>query len=168
MERFNFIVLFAATLVPLLIGFIWYNPKIGFGNAWLKASGMTEENARGANMALVFGLTLLFSLFVAFVMHILVIHQIHTIALLSNQPDSAEPGSESSTLLKNFMNLYGNSYRTFKHGAFHGTMAGITLSIPILGIPALFERKSFKYVAIHAGYWIVSMALMGGIICAFA
>ena len=37
--------------------------------------------------------------------------------------------------------------------------------MPILGIQAMFEKKSFKYVAINAGYWIVTLAIMGGIIC---
>jgi len=41
------------------------------------------------------------------------------------------------------------------------------LALPIVGIPALFERKGFNYIAINAGYWIVSMALMGGVLCAF-
>jgi hypothetical protein len=29
----------------------------------------------------------------------------------------------------------------------------------------MFEKKSVKYVAINAGYWIVTLAIMGGIIC---
>lgn len=168
MEKFNFVPLLIATALPLVIGFVWYSPKIGFGKAWMKATGITEDSAKGANMVLIFGLTILFSFLVAFIMHMLVIHQMHTIALLSNQPDSREPNSESMALLKQFMERYGNSYRTFKHGAFHGTIAGIALAIPIIGVPALFERRSFKYVAINAGYWIVCMALMGGVICAFA
>ena len=161
-------VLLVATFLPLVIGFIWYNPKIGFGNAWMKASGMTEENARGANMPLIFSLTLLFSFFVAFTMQFLVIHQFHTLSLLSSQKDFSTAGSESSAMLSRFMELYGTSYRTFKHGALHGTMGGITLAIPIIAVPALFERKGFKYIAINAGYWGVCMGLMGGIICAFS
>jgi len=167
MEATNLLVVLGVTLIPLAVGFIWYNPKIGFGKAWMQASGMTEENARGANMTLVFGLTILLSFFIAFGMHLIVIHQIHVMAILTNQADSHTAGSESITMLNRFMELYGNSYRTFRHGAFHGTLAGIMLAIPILGVPALFERKSFKYVAINGGFWVVSMALMGGIICAF-
>lgn len=168
MEKLNFLVLLAATLVPLVVGFVWYNPKIGFGKAWMSATGITEENARGANMVVVFGLTVLFSFLLAFIMHLLVIHQVHIVALLTHQPDSADPNSQSSVMLKQIMDSYGTSYRTFKHGAFHGTLGGIMLALPIIGVPALFERKSFKYVAIHAGYWIVCIALMGGIICGFA
>ena len=163
----NIVVLLGATLVPLVIGFVWYNPKIGFGKAWMAATGITEEDGKNANMGLIFGLTLLLSFFVAVVMTLLVVHQVHVNALLTHQPDSGDPNSESMALLAKFNELYSTSYRTFKHGAFHGTFAGIMLAFPIIGVPALFERKSFKYVAINAGYWVVCMALMGGIICAF-
>jgi len=164
----NILVILAATLVPLIVGFVWYSPKIGFGKAWMQATGITMDDGKNTNMVLVFGLTILFSFFVAMAMHMLVIHQIHIVSLLTHQPDSKDPNSESMTLLKRIMELFGTSYRTFKHGAFHGTLAGIMLAVPIIGVPALFERRSFKYVAINAGYWIVCMALMGGIICQFA
>lgn len=162
--KLNFPILFAAAVVPLLVGFIWYNRKT-FGNAWMKASGMTEEKAKGMNMGIVFGLTYLFSFFVAFALQFIVIHQYSTIAILSTQPDSQTPGSESMNMLNHFMELYGHSYRTFKHGAFHGTIAAITLALPVLGVNALFERKGGKYIFINLGFWIVCMALMGGIIC---
>ncbi|MDI1354957.1 MAG: DUF1761 domain-containing protein [bacterium] len=156
-----------ATVVPLILGFVWYHPKV-FGNAWMKASGLSVENMKGSNMLLIFGMTTLFSLFIATFMQFVVIHQIHFSSILTNQLDSSDPNSESSLLLKKLMNLYGTSYRTFKHGAFHGTAAGILLALPILGINALFERKGSKYIALNAGYWILCLGLMGGIICAFS
>jgi len=60
---------------------------------------------------------------------------------------------------------YGSNFRTFKHGAFHGILASLMLALPLIGINALFERKGFKYIAINVGYWIVSFAIMGGIVC---
>jgi hypothetical protein len=39
--------------------------------------------------------------------------------------------------------------------------------LPILATNALFERKGFKYIAINAAYWIITLAVMGGIICQF-
>jgi len=62
---------------------------------------------------------------------------------------------------------YGDHFRTFKHGLFHGVLAAITLALPVLGITALFERKPAKYILVNLGYWIVSMALMGGLLAAF-
>lgn len=163
----NFFIILAAAVIPMILGAIWYNPKV-FGNAWMKAADLTEEKLKNANMAKILILSFIFMFFLAFVMQMLVIHQIHTMAILYNQPDSADPNSTSMKLMKQFMELYGNSYRTFKHGAFHGTFAGIMIALPIIGTNALFERKGFKYIAINAGYWIISMALMGGVICAFS
>jgi len=156
-----------ATLVPLALGFIWYHPKV-FGNAWMKAAGISPDSAKGANMKVVFGVTLVFAFFLAVIMQALVVHQGHFTSILTFQPDSADPNSESSLLLKKLMSLYGNSHRSFSHGAFHGTLAGMMIALPIMGINALFERKGFRYIAVNSGYWIVCFALMGGIICAFA
>jgi hypothetical protein len=77
------------------------------------------------------------------------------------------PNTEVGAYFKNFFDTYGMRFRTFKHGALHGTIAGFFLALPIIGITSLFERKSFAYIAIHVGYFIVSLALMGGVICQF-
>ena len=66
------------------------------------------------------------------------------------------------------MDTYGGNFRTFKHGAFHGTLYSVFLVLPLIGINALFERKSWSYVWIHVGYWALTLALMGGVISAFA
>lgn len=58
----NFLIIGLATLVPLVMGFIWYNPKV-MGKAWIKSTGLAEEELRKANMAVVFGLTILFQLY---------------------------------------------------------------------------------------------------------
>jgi hypothetical protein len=165
--KMNFLIILAAAIVPLIIGFIWYNPKV-FGTAWMKAAGVNEEKMKGANMGLIFGLTFLFSFFLSFAMAMIVIHQNHIYSSVMNDPGLADSNSELSLWIKSFMEKYGNNFRTFKHGAFHGIMAGITIALPILGVNALFERKGFKYIAINVGFWAVCMALMGGIICAFA
>ena len=64
-----------------------------------------------------------------------------------------------------FMAEYKDEFRTFKHGAFHGVIAGLFIVLPILGINALFERKSWKYILINVGYWTVTLAIMGAIVC---
>lgn len=166
MATFHWYIPFLAALVPLVIGMIWYNPKV-FGTAWMNATGMTPEKAKGANMPLMFGLTYLMSLFVAFGLMSITIHQMGVFSVLADEPGMKDPNSEVSLLFKGFMEKYGNNFRTFKHGAFHGVLAGIMLALPITAINAMFERRGFKYIMINAGYWIVSMAIMGGIICAW-
>lgn len=70
-----------------------------------------------------------------------------------------------------FLSLYvnhgGAEFQTFKHGALHGVLAALFLGIPVLATNALFDRRSLQYILINAGYWIVSFALMGGILCAW-
>lgn len=163
----NFISLFVAALIPLVIGALWYNPKMGFGNAWMKASGMTEEKMRTGNMALIFGLTYLFGLFLSFELAAMVIHQNHLFSMLVNEPGFMEKGGAAWADYQTFLEKYGDRFRTFQHGAFHGGFSGLLVALPIIGIVALFERRGFRYIAIHTAYWIVTLALMGGLICAW-
>lgn len=162
----NFIVLLCATITPLVVGFVWYNPKV-MGTVWMRATGVTPDAAKDANMPVIFGLTALFSFFIAFMMQSIVIHQFSVEGLLTQQPDFNEPGSQAPVILEQIKSLYWNSYRTFKHGVFHGVLAALFFITPVIGINALFERKGFKYIAVNAGYWIISLGLMGGIICQF-
>lgn len=163
---FTWYIPFITALIPLLVGFVWYNPKV-FGTAWMKATDMTEEKAKKANMVLMFGLTYLFSLIMCVILSSTSIHQLHLFSLFASTPDARLEGSESQTILKQILEKHGTDFRTFKHGAFHGTLLGFVCALPVIGINAIFEMKGFKYIAINAGYWIVAMALMGGVLCAF-
>lgn len=159
----NFIALLLAGIVTLVTGFIWYNPKV-FGTIWMKENNLTHEELRSGNMLKIFGFTYLFSLMITVVVMGLTIHQSGAVGMVGGPPmlESAKPSFAA------FMADYGTAYRTFKHGALHGFMSGLFFAFPIVGINALFERKSWKYIFIHAGYWILTLTLMGGIICAYA
>ncbi len=125
----------AATLVPLVIGAIWYNPRV-MGNFWLRANNTTADNMRGANMALVYiGATVLAFLLAMFM------HQNVTGA-----------GQEDAR------------YITFQHGMVHGTAVTIMLAIPFFGTTALFERRGWNWFLVHIGYWWISLMVMGGIL----
>jgi len=163
----NFPILLLAALVPLIVGFIWYNPKT-FGNAWMKAADISEDKMKGANMAKIFTLTYVLSFLAAFSLQFMVIHQYHIYSTLANDPGFMDPASETGKFITDFMAKYGTNFRTFKHGALHGTLGALFLVLPVLGINAMFERKGFKYIAINTGFWIVSLAVMGGIVCAYA
>ena len=152
-------ILLASTLVPMAIGFIWYNEKT-FGTVWMKETGMTKEKAKEANMIKTFGLTTLFSFLISVSLYQIVIHQgaLHSLVMGDNSEMTQQ-------WLKDEMARYGNNFRTFKHGMVHGFMTGLILILPVVGVSSQFEMKSWKYILITAGYWIVSMMLMGGIIC---
>lgn len=166
MIQLNFPVIALSALIPLVIGFIWYNPKV-FGTAWMHATGVTPEDGKKMNMAVVFGVTYLLGIFFGTALSFLTIHQFGVMSTLLNEPGFKETGSEMNNYFTDFMTKYGHNFRTFKHGALHGTIGGITLALPMIAINAMFERKGFKYIAINTGYWIVCMALMGGVVCAF-
>jgi len=159
--EFNILAIIAAAVSALVVGFVWYNPKV-FGNAWMQAADMTEEKMKGANMGKIFGLALLFAFLLAFSMQVLVIHQMGAYSMIGGQVNDATLPSFQA-----FMDDYGNAFRTFKHGVLHGVLSGVFIALPILGTNALFERKGAKYIFINSGYWIITMAIMGGIICAW-
>jgi hypothetical protein len=161
----DLLILALTALVPLVIGSIWFSPKV-FGNAWKRAADISEEKKTG-NMAVIFLLTYLLSFMLAAILQALVIHQSHIMSIVLNEPGFGDPKSEVGMVVDSFMAKYGNNFRTFKHGALHGTIAGIFLALPILGINAMFERKKFKYVMINAGFWTICLAIMGGILCQF-
>lgn len=157
----NWIAVIGAALVTLPVGFIWYSPKV-FGTIWMRESGMTEEKAKGSNMAKVFGLAIIFSFILAFMLPTIVIHQVGALQLTGGDPNAALPSYHA------FIADYATHFRTFKHGALHGSILGFMVILPAMAINALFERKSAKYVLINAGYFIVCLAIMGGIICQWA
>lgn len=141
---FNWLALIVASILPLVTGFIWYNPKV-FGTAWMKESGMTEEKAKQMNPAKTYGLAVV----MAFLLALAIWPQV-MLGGTAEMPHGP-----------------GGDYMTFTHGLLHGALMGAFIALPVLATNALFEMKSFKYVMINAGYWVLTMALMGGIINAW-
>ncbi|MBW1656923.1 DUF1761 domain-containing protein [Flavobacterium quisquiliarum] len=161
--KINFFALLISAIVTLVVGFIWYSPKV-FGTIWMKENNLTQEELRKGSMFKIFGLTYIFSLMITMTLMSLTIHQSGAIGMVGGPPlmDSAKPSFAA------FMADYGMAYRTFKHGALHGFMSGLFFAFPLIGINGLFERKSWKYIFIHTGYWLITLTLMGGIVCGFA
>ncbi|CAM3452973.1 DUF1761 domain-containing protein [Flavobacterium longum] len=149
-----------AALASLAIGFVWYNPKV-FGSIWMRETGMTEEKAREANMAVMLLMTLFYSFLIAFILHMVVIHQFGAMGMIGGKPELAKPSYDA------FMADYGTEFRTFKHGALHGFMSGLFFALPVVGTGALYERRSWKYTLVAGGYWVVTCMVMGGIVCAW-
>lgn len=166
MNIVNIAIYLLSALVPLVVGAFWYNPKV-FGNAWLKTSGLTEERARGANVPLIMGLLYLFSILVALALGQMAIHQNSINSLFTMDPDFGNSNTELGQYIDNFMATYGERHRSFGHGVVHGILSGLFFSLPFVSSGAMFERRGAKYIAIHVGYWVVSCAIMGGILCQF-
>lgn len=165
----NLIAIVVAALVPMALGFIWYHEKV-FGKTWMNAAGMTEEKMKNGNMALIFGLSFVFSIMLAMEMNSVAIHDAFIYGATYYATDRTmqpEPGSALAQWVEYYQNNLAASNHTFKHGSFHGMLFGIFLVLPVFATNALFERKSFKYVAVNVAYWIVCLAIMGGIMAAW-
>lgn len=152
----NFLAVLVSAIVPLIIGAIWYSPKV-FGTAWIKASGMTEEKMKSGNMAVIFGVTFVLSVLLAMSVNGMVVHQVAATQLAFTNPDADS--------FKAFMEEFGNLHRSFGHGALHGAIGAIFFVLPVIGINALFERRGWKYILIHVGYWTITLTIMGAILC---
>ena len=155
---FNFYAILAATLVSLVVGFVWYNPKV-FGTIWMQETGMTDEKAQKGNMLKIFGLTIVYSFLISFMLSGMVIHQVGALGMTGGDESIALPSYAA------FMADYGNAFRSFQHGALHGFLTGVLFVLPITAINSLFEQKSWKYILVTGGFWVVTLTIMGAIIC---
>ncbi len=165
MIEFNWLPILASGLVPLAVGLLWYGPL--FGKLWMKESDMSIEKIKGTNMAVIYGVSVIFGLFLAVGLLPTVIHQM---GIYSTLVDSGidKPGGEAYTIFNDLMAKYGTNFRTFKHGVLHGLLTSVFFFLPVIANNALMERKSWRYIFINLGYWAVSAMIMGGIISAWA
>lgn len=134
MENVNWLSMAISTIIPMVVGFIYYHPKV-FGNAWMNSLGITEEDIRKQNMAKTYGIAIVMSFILSF--------------FLLNFNNM--PGQEGE-------------FDTFKHGAFHGMFVTIVIAMPLLMTNGLFELKSLKNIFINIGYWLITLVLMGGVL----
>ena len=125
----------------------------------MNETGMTEEKAQLGNMLKIFGLTIVYSFLISFMLSGMVIHQIGALGMVGGEAESALPSYAA------FMADYGDKFRSFQHGALHGCMTGLLFVLPITAINGLFEHKSWKYILVTGGFWVVTLTIMGAIIC---
>lgn len=60
-----YLAIFLGGLIPMVLGYIWYHPKV-FGAAWMKSLGFTEESLKEGNMGLTMGLATLISMYLSY------------------------------------------------------------------------------------------------------
>jgi len=162
----KYLVDLGAAFIPLAVGFIWYHPMV-LGKFAKAASGGSMEKMKTGHALLVYLLTYVGSYFIAQSLGSIVIHQYGLLSWLANQADVHKAGTELNTTVQGLYDKYGAEFRTFKHGAYHGYQIGLKFVLPILTIITLFERKKWQWLAIHGVYWIICLALMGGVVCAY-
>jgi hypothetical protein len=62
--------------------------------------------------------------------------------------------------------FFGNEVG-LQEGAIYGFLAGFGWVAMAIGVNALYERKSWKYIFINGGFWVVVYTLMGLILGAW-
>ncbi len=159
----NFYMWFIAALIPLVVGAVYYHEKV-FGSAWMRTNGFKASDLEGGNMALILGLSYFFGVMIAAVLTGMVIHQTNVFQMML--PDVLEPGNPAQEQFTNLMAQYGDRYTSPGHGFLHGGILALFFVMPIIAINALFERRGWKYVAIHTGYWFIALGAMGALLCA--
>ncbi len=167
--KMNFLALIVAALVPMVLGFIWYHPKV-FGKAWMQAAGMTDEKIKGGNMAVIFGVSFVFALMLAFSMFEFGTHDAFVggaTYYATGGTMQPEAGSELAKWVEYYQTNLAPPNHSFSHGAAHGVLVGLLIALPILATNALFERKGFKYIAVNAGYWMICLVIMSGLLAAW-
>ncbi len=166
MTQPNWWLLLIVALIPLIIGSIWYSPKV-FGKAWMSSAEISEERASSGNMFKIFALSYLFSLFATYILALFSVHQSAIIQLFLGEAALEDPSSAMSIFINDFMSTYGDRHRSATHGIIHGIELSLLLGLPFIGMHSLFERRPFKYIMIHVGFWIVCFAIMGAILCSY-
>ena len=156
----NFLSPLVAAFTTLLVGFNWYHPNV-LGTLWIHEAGLTKEESEKGNMMKIFGLTFIFSIFIGIIMQSLTIHQFGALGMIGGGTKLAE----AKPSFMAFMADYGTAFRSYKHGALHGFFTALFFAFPMIAINSLFERRSWKYIFIHSGYWIVCLTIIGAIVC---
>ncbi|MFK7807835.1 MAG: DUF1761 domain-containing protein [Saprospiraceae bacterium] len=158
----NYYLFFLTALIPLIVGAVYYHDKV-FGSAWKKVNGFSDEDLAGANMLVIFGSTYFLGVLLSVAASSFAIHQPAVFQMM--MPEVMVSGSAAEQQFLDLMKNFGEHHRSFSHGAIHGGIMAVFFALPLLAINALFERRGWKYVFIHLGYWFICLILIGGILC---
>ena len=103
----NVYVFFATALIPMILGAIWYHPKV-FGGVWMRSSGVTEEQAQSGNMLLIFGLAYVFSVMLSVFFSSWSVHQLSVNGLFATQPGFVDGSNQAMVALVDSINELGD------------------------------------------------------------
>lgn len=142
MPEINYLAVLVAALVPMVMGALYYGPI--FGKTWLDSLGYTEEDFKGRNEAVVYGLALL----MAFILSMSIKFTVELV-----HKDVNADGE-----------LFFGSFHTFGHGALHGAMLCLTIIAPVITSLGLFQKNTGKNIILNVVYWTITCAIMGGIL----
>lgn len=142
MPDINILAIIVAGIIPNALGALYYGPL--FGKTWLDSLGFTPDDMKGRNEAAIYGGALLLSLVIAFFL------KINIETMHSDIVDGGE--------------LAFQSFHSFKHGALHAGIFGLTLVAPVITALGLFQKSTGKNILLNVIFWILCFSFMGGIV----
>lgn len=140
--QLNMMAVLVASLIPMIMGFIYYHPKV-MGNAWMKSNGFTLESLGNGPKPIYYLVSLVLSFLFA----------------VKFALDVTGPGQDVAP--------DGHSYVTFQHGMAHGIINTIMIILPIFGTLSIFEKRSWSWAFVNIGYWGLCLIVMQGILSAW-
>lgn len=157
----NYLAFFLIAFIPLIIGFLWYRPQ----SSLIKWAGikLSTVNLFKQPLKLLWIFILSFTLVYGYIN--LVIHQMGFYELFFT--DIMLGNETSKKVVEDFLNQYGNKHRHFGHGFFHGVINAFVFALPFISFHAVVENRSVRFVIVHFSYWLITSALVGGLIGAF-
>jgi hypothetical protein len=161
MIKFNWLLLFLTSLIPIILAYVWFKPKVY--NLIFKDLNQSLFSFRytPSNIILLFVLGFMYSITLSYQ----VIHQLHIQSLLMNEVGFLKGEGNAYKDLIYIFELYGKNFRSFKHGAFHGLLNSIFIVLPILVYSKYTSASSWRSVIFQWMFWMICGVLMGGIIC---
>jgi len=82
----NAYAIFAAAILCMIIGFVWYMPSV-FGKVWMKESGITKKSMSGSAAKTAFAKS-----FVATLVMVYILSQLESLALVAGVAEGASMG----------------------------------------------------------------------------
>ncbi len=116
------------------------------GQHWMASTGKSEEwYKEQGNMPMIMGISLVLAFMLSLALDVLI------------------QTTHGNQFMAQCSEIVG-THNTFGHGAMHGAMYVAFLVIPFFVINGMFERRGPKNYWIHITYWIITCAIMGGIL----
>lgn len=141
--QFNWLAMLTATLMPMIIGFIYFHPSL-LGGIWMRANGFTPEIIGKGPKPILYGLCLVLSFMLTFWCRI-----------------------QFADVHQTSLNFDGTpkNWVTFQHGLAHGLIYGLQIVLPVLGTLAVFEKRTLGWVLVNTGYWTLTLMAICAIVC---
>ncbi|MEM9820079.1 MAG: hypothetical protein AAF985_03370 [Bacteroidota bacterium] len=156
----NYFAFLSISFVPLLIASYWFHPK-SLISRWSGERFTTLTTLGPLRLGILFVLS--FTLVYGYIN--LIIHQMGFYELFFT--DIMMGSQEAEKIVQDFLGVYGDKYRYFKHGVFHGLINAFVFALPFIGIHGLLNNKPLKYMIHLFSYWVLTSLIIGGLIAEF-